>query len=272
MFSVFRSSNLNTWPLVAFAFSEAMRASECMLRCGFRLLRMSTVMVVILGIIQVSLMFWSLYDWWSSTTSGQQVLWHTKPLRDCVFWSFTTSAAWYIKSAVWNCCLGLCKWVWSLLCPHLDTSMSRMQRSLHARGISTITWFQNGQQQLWQICDDQAWFDRDGIYEQHVNAKTGKVTHYRRMIGGLRGALPINDWEQTPPTSRHPTPPDMIAIETRIAIENGPLVEAIEDQPGLLCIEDVPARGWKRPSTQRSSSEPHRSRTMSPCRHRGVSR
>ena len=129
-----------------------------------RLFRASSGIAAVCVVAQVALFGWQMYEQWKLTDAGQNIMWHTKPLRDCIFWSVAGSIAWRIKTLCWSASLTFGKWLWSCFFPTRTTKLHKMQTSLSRRGVPCVTYHANGKAELWAV--------------------RGKVTTQRRKLIG----------------------------------------------------------------------------------------
>ena len=198
-----------------------------------RLFRASSGIAAVCVVAQVALFGWQMYEEWKLTDSGQNIMWHTQPVRDCIFWSVAGSIAWRIKTLCWSASLTFGKWLWSCFFPTRTTKLHKMQKSLSRRGIPCVTYHHDGKAELWAVSDESAWFDASGVYTKFTDKITNEERWYQRVVGGERGAQAITDFEPTPPASKKPTP---IELSIEDITSDCP---ALEDQAKTLCIEDI---------------------------------
>ena len=129
----------------------------------------------------------------------QQVWWNSWYLRESVKYCITAQIAYaitcYLHDAVTvgftlaRECLCMCR---------RRPAADRLRASLGDRQRRSIQWDDNS---VWIPDAD---FDQHSL-SSHVQRDASGVT-WRRVMGGNRASVPVFNFEDTPPQSRHPTP------------------------------------------------------------------
>ena len=132
--------------------------------------------------------------WW-------YVDWYTSDFRRLVYWNLLSIAAWHVSMTIiriFRFCVLVLKAAMHLC--RKTTVLDRLSASFARTGQRVAVWWTPSGKELWLHRDDEPVIAADFI----VNDPS--AGHWERVCSDVRGRQTASNWQDTPPTSRHPTP------------------------------------------------------------------